>query len=279
MNDLQKELSIAIDLAVEAGRLATRIGEGQFQVTHKSADASPVTEADRRGNEIIVAGLERAFPDDRIVAEESMNPEPGEHPRLWFVDPVDGTKDFVLRNGEWSVMIGLAIEGEARLGVVYQAQTDRLYHGIVGSGAWLRAGSEETPLRVRNTTDPALLTVAESRNHPDPRIAALCGELGIRQSYSHGSVGLKLAHIAEGRADAYFNFSGRCSMWDTCGPDALIRAAGGDLFDFQGRRLHYGGASSGVKGAFIATTAALRPHVLERLAARPDLDPLRGNAR
>lgn len=271
---LDTELTTALSLALDAGHEALRIAQGDFRVDHKSADASPVTEADRRGNALITAGLAAAFPDDRIVAEESANPEPGSHPRLWFVDPVDGTRDFVLRNGEWSVMIGLAIEGRAALGVVYQPQLDRLYFGIVGHGAFLRCGSEQTALTVRHTTDPDLLAVAESRNHPDPRITTLREALGIRNTYSHGSVGLKLAHIAEGRADVYFNFSGKCHMWDTCAPEALIRAAGGDVFDFSGHPLTYRGTTSRVASAFVASTAAMRSPLVAALAEHPELDPL-----
>lgn len=271
---LDTELQTAIALALDAGQEALRIAHGDFRVDLKTADASPVTAADRRGNALITAGLSAAFPEDRVVAEESVNPAPGNHPRLWFVDPIDGTRDFVQRNGEWSVMIGLAIDGRAVLGVVHQPQLDRLYFGVVGQGAFVRIGTGQTPLTPRDTTDPALLTVAESRNHPDPRITTLRQTLGIRHTYSHGSVGLKLAHIAEGRADVYFNFSGKCHMWDTCGPEALIRAAGGDVFAFQGQPLSYHGADSRVPGAFVASTAAMRAPLIDALAAHPELDPL-----
>lgn len=270
---LQAELDLALAVAREAGPIAVRIGDGDFRVDHKEAGAGPVTEADRRVNALVVRAIRDRFPQDTIVAEESPDPRPGDAERCWFVDPIDGTKDFVQRNGEWSIMIGLAIGGRPVLGVVHQPQAGRLYWGVPGEGAWLEDREGTRPIRAQERVDPGQLVVARSRNHPDPRISRLLEHLGVERDYTHGSVGLKVAHLAEGRADLYFNFSGKCGMWDVCAADALLQAAGGAIYDFAGRPIHYRGEDAGVRSAFIASGSAMQATILDALRAHPDLNP------
>src|SRR5690242_2843890 len=137
---LDRELDAASSLARQAGRILLEIYARDFSVDWKAA-SDPVTEADRRANAYLVADLRAQFADDGIVAEE--NAEHGDalsRARCWFVDPLDGTKEFIAKNGEFAVMLGLAIEGRAALGVVYQPVGDKLYQGVVGHGAWLAQG-------------------------------------------------------------------------------------------------------------------------------------------
>ena len=130
---LDRELIEAVRLAREAGKILLEVYATEFGVEMKGA-ADPVTEADRRANAYITAKLRESFPDDAVIAEESANTALAGRGRCWFVDPLDGTKEFISRNGEFSVMIGLVVDGEAQLGVVYQPTEDKLYRGVVGDG-------------------------------------------------------------------------------------------------------------------------------------------------
>lgn len=261
--DLRAAAARAAELVEQAGAIAMEVYATDFSSRAK-ADDSPVTEADRRVNAFLVDALRAAFPGDLVVGEESgFTGEVPTHGRSWFVDPVDGTKDFILKNDEWSIMVGLAVDGQAVLGVVGEPALGQLYWAGAGLGCWRRiAGHADERLH----TPPRALAdaiVVNSRNHPDPHVAKLLGVLGVTRSFEHGSVGCKLARIAEGRADAYFNFSGKCHMWDTCAPEVLLREAGGDLVDLDGRQLRYVGASTRVRSPFFAASAA----VLEPIAA------------
>lgn len=239
---LRRELELARTLAREAGRLILEVYATNFAVTEKSGDEGPVTEADRRANTLIVRGLAEAFPGDGIIAEESTdNADPRKVRRCWYVDPLDGTREFVARNGEFAVHVGLAVEGEARLGVVYLPVADRLYAGVVGEGCELELEGTTRELHVSSVTDPRELRLLVSRSHKSPRTDRVVELLGLTHVVACGSVGVKCGLLAEGRADLYLHPSGRSSRWDACAPEAVLRAAGGELTDLHGRPYRYDG--------------------------------------
>ena len=145
MQDFSHQLQTACSLAKQAGHLILGIYDTDFSVSYKG-EADPVTEADRRANDLIVEGLQREFPQDLIVAEESAPPtEASISDYVWYVDPLDGTKEFISKNGEFSVMIGLALKGQACLGVVYRPDQDMLYTGISEQQSWIELAGEKTP--------------------------------------------------------------------------------------------------------------------------------------
>lgn len=265
-----RELKLVRQLLRQAGEIALDVYARDFSAEEK-ADRSPVTEADKRVNAFLCERLEAEFPGDLVVGEESEFeggvPASG---RSWFVDPIDGTKDFILKNGEWSVMAGLVVDGTARVGVVYEPAVDRMYYAATGHGAWRVVGDETVRLERAAGKPVADATIVNSRNHPDARVQKVVQRLGITKQFAHGSVGCKLARIAEGEADAYFNFSGRCYMWDTCGPEVIIREAGGDLVDFEGRQLTYAGPTTRVPVPFFACTSAVLDPVRDAVLALSD---------
>jgi len=235
---LERELQEARSLAREAGRIVLEL-YGTAKVEMKGV-SNPVTEADKRANAFIVERLTQLFPDDGIVAEESVNiVGAAKKPRCWFVDPLDGTKEFIAQNGEFSIMIGLALEGRAKLGVVYQPALDKLYTGIVGQGATLEHDRRERPLHVSSIASPSELKLVVSRSHRPKDIEKLMERLGITQDAPSGSVGLKIGHIAERNADLYVHLSDRSSRWDACAPEAILNAAGGRFSDVLGRPFDY----------------------------------------
>lgn len=265
----QKELALCLELSERAGQLAMEVYRGDFGVDYKGSD--PVTEADRRVNTYLTEAIQAAFPNDRVIGEESADSGDVSGDRIWFVDPVDGTADFVKRNGEWSIMVGLVVDGKPRVGMVFQPATADLYYASSGAGAWHQVGSARRQLRVSDDDNLAHAMVVQSRSHPDKFVGRLMTSLGLHREYQHGSLGCKLAQIAEHRADLYLNFSGKCHMWDVAGPEVILREAGGALLDTRGRALRYSGSTTRVKQPFVATTSRLMPLLLEYLATQPDM--------
>ena len=271
MSDFQVEIEAAIALAIEGGAVALEVYSREFSSAEK-ADRSPVTEADRRVNDLVCPALREAFPNDLVIGEESgfsgQIPATG---RVWFVDPIDGTKDFILKNGEWSIMIGLCIDGAAVAGVVFEPAFGRLYFAAKGTGAFVReSNGDERQLRTDAAKHASNAVIVNSRNHPDPRIQLVADRLGISEQFPHGSIGCKLARIAEGTADLYFNFSGRCHMWDACAAEVIIREAGGDLIGFDGSPIVYSGPTTQLGEPFFATTGAVRDAVVDAVQALSD---------
>lgn len=236
---MKREIEVAVRLAREAGAAAMR-HYGVVEARRK-AGGSPVTAADHAANRVIVEGLGRAFPADGILSEESKDrPDRLGLRRVWIVDPLDGTREFLSENGEFSVMIGLAVDGAAVLGVVYRPVGDRLYAAVQGNGAWreVEGGARES-LEPDSVGAGAALRMVGSRSHPDPLIERMRGALGIEDVAPSGSVGLKCALIAEGRRDIYVHPVPYLKEWDTCAPELLVREAGGTVTDCRGRALRY----------------------------------------
>lgn len=237
-------------LAREAGQAIMEIYASDFAVQHK-ADASPLTLADERAEAIITAGLLQLTPGLVVVAEEACaagaRPEPGR--QFWLVDPLDGTREFVQRNGEFTVNIALVEDGAPVLGVVHAPALQRLYAAYLGrraSAAWCEDGPAASALRTPLACRPwpaQGATVAVSRAHGDgPALQAWLAALQqggrLAGTLAAGSA-LKFGLLAAGLADLYPRF-GRTMEWDTAAGHAVLRAAGGDVRDLQGQPLRYG---------------------------------------
>lgn len=268
--ELGAELATAIELARRAGEEVMRFRGGELGVELKAGD-EPVTLADRRASEIIVAGLRERFPDDPLISEE-LPPAPGAlgAPRLWLVDPIDGTKDFIRGSEGFSVMIGLIRAGRPALGVVYQPAVARTFFATPDGGAHVLTGSELAPLRVSDVARAGDVRLVASASHRDPALDQVKGALGIANEMNVGSVGIKLSLIALGVRDLYVNPVAKTKIWDTCAPEAILTAAGGTLSDLFGAPIDYGElrqlrglvASNGrVHDEVIAKLAPLFPHL------------------
>ena len=228
-----------IPIAREAGEAVMAIYATDFAVRGKS-DASPVTEADERAEAIIVQRLRALTPHIPIVAEEAV--AAGQVPvvgqRFWLVDPLDGTKEFVSRNGEFTVNIALVDGGVPMLGVVLAPAIGRLFAGAAGLGALVEQGGTRRVIRCR-AVPPEGLTVVSSRSHGD--VAALDAYLAGRHVAASVNAGssLKLCLVAAGEADLYPRF-GRTMEWDIAAGHAVLLAAGGRMVTLQGEPLLYG---------------------------------------
>jgi 3'(2'), 5'-bisphosphate nucleotidase len=224
--------------------IARAAGEDVLQVyaqgsaVHRKSDGSPVTEADRRAQEIICARLERVAPRIPIVAEESTDTPAAVIERdFWLVDPLDGTKEFISRNGEFTINIALIRAGVPVLGVVLAPALDQLFAAASGAALIEDAGGRR-PLAARIAPAEGA-TVVASRSHCDPEALAryLAGRK-VARSISAGS-SLKFCLLAAGEADLYPRL-GRTMEWDTAAGDAILRAAGGRVTDLDGDPLRYG---------------------------------------
>ncbi len=239
-----------IDIVRAAGDAIMEVYRQDFAVEHKD-DRSPLTQADLAAHRIIVAGLEILTPGVPVLSEESASLPWSERQawtRYWLVDPLDGTREFVKKNGEFTVNIALIDSHEPVFGVVYAPVLAELLYGERGRGAFKRAGGEDVPLHTRR---PAVspLRVAASRSHLDERTAALLTRLGEVETQSLGS-SLKFCRIAEARIDVYPRF-GPTSEWDTAAAQALVEAAGGVVLELDGRPLRYNRKDSLLNPYFI----------------------------
>ena len=270
---LDRELVEAVKLAREAGSVLMEIYATEFDVELKGEN-NPVTVADQRVNELLVSRLRDAFPSDGVVAEETADTSDAlRRGRCWYVDPLDGTKEFIAKNGEFSVMIGLAVDGEARLGVVYRPVGDKLFRGVIGDSAFLEEAGRTYALGVTATTTPADLRLVVSRSHRSASTDELVEMLGIQHETQSGSVGLKVGLIAQREADLYVHLSEHSYAWDACAPDAILRSAGGSFTDLGGEPFVYGGESLQNSRGILAcnsadTLAAVLPTVRKLAAER-----------
>lgn len=265
---LGAELARAIELARQAGEEVRRLQRGELGVEMKPGD-EPVSVADRRASELIVAGLAAAFPGDLVISEE-LPPAPGAFgaPRLWLVDPIDGTKDFIRGGDGFSVMIGLCVDARPVAGVVYQPVGARLFAAAPDAGAWLDApGLPPRRLAVSEVGDVAAIRLVASKSHRSPVIDEVKSALGISNELNIGSVGLKLALIALGERDLYVNPWPKCKAWDTCAPEAILTAAGGVLTDTRGEPVRYDELELGRLRGLVASNGHVHAAALARLAA------------
>jgi 3'(2'), 5'-bisphosphate nucleotidase len=265
------ELEVALRLAREAGAAILEFYDSPLHIERKiDADehTEPVTEADKAANSLIVSELQRQFPDDGILAEESVDTTRrlGKR-RVWMVDPLDGTNGFIARDGDFAVQIGLAVDGQSVLGVVYQPLPDVLYAAVEGEGAWVeRAGFDTERTRVSDREEVGLMRLAASRNHRSPRMDTVVRALGIAEEVQRGSVGIKVGLIVERQCDLYIHLSPRTKQWDTCAPEIILREAGGQMTDLFGGALLYNNADVQNRNGLVASNGAAHSRLIEKLA-------------
>jgi 3'(2'), 5'-bisphosphate nucleotidase len=211
-----------------------------IRVDHKH-EGEPVTEADIAASTLIVDRLRAAFPADAILSEEV--PDDGSRlqaTRVWMVDPIDGTRDFIRGDSGYAVMIGLAVAGRPMVGVVSQPATGITWGGSVGETCWKELGDgSRTELRPSDRKEPPGIRLVASKSHRTHDIDLFRKALGIDDEINVGGVGLKVAMVAEGSRDLYVYPGSRTKIWDSCAPEAIIAAAGGRLSDTYGDGLVY----------------------------------------
>ena len=220
------------------------IYDGDHGVEYKD-DKSPLTAADKAAHDVIVAGLRELTPDIPVLSEEGKDIPYGQRKswqRFWLVDPLDGTKEFIKRNGEFTVNIALIEVQQPVFGVVYVPVQDALYWGGKGQGAFKQEGKgEPVAIRVRQPDSAKGLTVVMSRSHPSPELEDYLKTIKVADALSVGS-SLKLCAVAEGRADLYPRL-GPTMEWDTAAGQAVVEGAGGTVMTPDSLSLVYNKAN------------------------------------
>jgi 3'(2'), 5'-bisphosphate nucleotidase len=237
-SDTQMLLDELLALAQRAGQAILQVYAREFDVEMKS-DRSPLTEADMASHRIICDALHALEPDTPVLSEESARvpfEERSRWQRYFLVDPLDGTKEFVKRNGEFTVNIALIEQHRPVLGVVHVPVRAETYYGAAGLGAYRECQGEARAIQVRQpAADP--LVVVGSRSHANPDLAERLAALGAHRMVSMGS-SLKFCLVASGEADFYPRF-GPTSEWDTAAAQAVVEAAGGKVVTLDGAALSY----------------------------------------
>ena len=255
LSNEQRDAVIALARAAAAEILA--VYDSEFAIEHKD-DRSPLTAADLASHRCIVAGLQALTPHIPVLSEVSKDLDIAarrEWSTFWLVDPLDGTREFIKRNGEFTVNIALVVDGVATWGVIQQPTTGALWHGGAGLGAFIRIFEQDG----RDAGDVAIharipasepLRIAASRSHRDERTQAVLDALPGSDVVGCGS-SLKFCRIADGGIDLYPRF-GPTSEWDTAAGQAILEGAGGAVLDPQGRPFRYNQRDTLLNGDFIA---------------------------
>ncbi|NVK31907.1 MAG: 3'(2'),5'-bisphosphate nucleotidase CysQ [Gammaproteobacteria bacterium] len=230
-----------IKTAKDAGGEILRFYHNGYEVEHKS-DESPITEADLAAHRHIVGRLHELTPDYHILSEEAADisfEERRQWQTYWLIDPLDGTREFIKHNDEFSINIALIHKRQPILGVVYAPALDLLYFARRGSGAFkCMAGEAPTPINVRPAPSDSQLTVCRSRAPGlGPNLAKFLDALGAHKELSMGSA-LKSCLVAEGLADVYARLGPTCE-WDTAAAQCIVEEAGGRMVDVYRRHLRY----------------------------------------
>src|SRR5215216_6708527 len=265
-----RELRVACELARAAGAAILEHYEGPLNIKQKSSadDLEPVTQADTIANDLIVGHLKREFPDDGILAEESVDTKHRlEKSRVWMIDPLDGTNGFIDGNGDFAVQIGLTEAGQCVLGIVYQPLPGVLYRAVRGYGTWIeRPKFEPQRAVVSQKQDLSEMRLAASRTHRSPRMNKVVEHFGFKEEVQRGSVGIKIGLLIEQQCDLYIHLSSRTKQWDTCAPEVILTEAGGRITDLFGYPLNYNVRDVQNRNGLVASNAVSHDKIIETLA-------------
>ncbi len=259
MIDVNEQLLAALAQAArDAGAEILAIVERGFDIERKD-DSSPVTEADKAAEKIILAALAEHAPGIPVIAEEqhAAGCVPDHGDTFFLVDPLDGTKEFIRGGEDYTVNIGLIRAGEPVLGVVFAPATQTLYEGIADVGAWRTRGrGSREEIRVRDRA--GAISAVASKSHRSPETDKYLADIGAEDFVSVGS-SLKLCLVAEGRADIYPRLGPTCE-WDVAAGHAVLAAAGGKVDGMDGHRLRYDKPAFFNRG-FVATAGWQAPAI------------------
>ncbi len=278
----EQDLEAAQDAARQAGRLILSAYADFTAIPDARADIT--TDVDRQSQETILRFLRGRFPGDALCAEEAtptLAAAVRSGPRLWVVDPIDGTRGFAQKNGEFSVMIGLLEEGRIVVGVVLEPATARLTYAVRGGGCWRQDGdADPTACRVAAVRDLSAATLTQSRSKQGAGLSPLVRALApahVRETYS---AGIKLALVARGDADYYVNSYEAFHDWDICAGHILVEEAGGVVTGLAGETLVYGTPGAWQRQGLLASNGLVHAAAVERCrAARVGAQPTHCNGR
>ncbi len=258
-----------LEVALEASRVASRhlmLEYERFQVI-ADAPANITTDADRQSQEIILQAVRREFPSDALCAEETTATLPAGSQigaRMWIVDPIDGTRGFARKNGEFSVMIAFVENGRIGVGVVAQPAVSKWTYAVLGQGCWRLDGEDYAPTRCQVTgiTEPNACTLTQSRSREPNKRSLWVDAIEPANVVESYSAGIKLALVARGDADVYLNTYEAFHDWDIAAGHILVTEAGGQVTGTGGQTLEYGLPGAWQKNGLLATNGHLHGRTL-----------------
>jgi 3'(2'), 5'-bisphosphate nucleotidase len=278
-----RELAVALDAVHEAARVIME-EYARFQaIANAPADIS--TDADRLSQNVILKHLHGVFPGDALCAEETTEAfadVPASGPRIWIVDPIDGTRGFARKNGEFSIMVALVEQGRIALGIVSEPAKERLTYAVRGGGCWKGDGarqsepgcasarSEPTRCHVSACAELAKATLVQSHSRNPAKPSRYVQALRPARVIETYSAGIKLAMVARGEADIYLNTYDAFHDWDICAGHILVDEAGGRVTGLGGQELRYGLPGAWQRHGVLASNGELQDITLEILASTPD---------
>jgi len=264
-------LEKVIITAKKAGQVALSFYNSDYEIKDKGGD-SPLTQADLEANKIILESLSD-FGFGILSEEKEDSSERLEKDRAWIIDPLDGTKDFINKTGEFSIMIGLVEKVgkvfEPVLGVVYLPAQDLFYYASKGRGAFKKEGGKnEERIGVSHKDNFSDFKMVGSRFHSSDLEEELFQKLGFKNRVPCGSVGVKVCKIAEGGAELNLNSSDKTWEWDVCAPDAILREAGGIITDLDGNHFSYNKKDPRNLKGYIASNGLAHQRLIKEIKSK-----------
>lgn len=253
--DLRHAAQTARDLVREVGAVVRDL-QGHVKTRDKGHGLGPVTEADYEAEHLLLEGLERHFPGDAILSEETRQQVVPNAEWLWCVDPIDGTREYSQGLPEYAVMIGLLFRGEPVAGAVGLPGVDKTFWGWSGGDALSDDGN---PIRLAPLRDPTRAIAVHTRSHMGPTLRQALETLGIQRTLAAGSVGYKVGQILQGNAHLYLHTSPGTMWWDSVGPAAVLAAAGGEYGNGYGGPVDYTGVPHHAYGLLFTVPGLLAP--------------------
>ncbi len=264
MSSFRKERLVAQAIALNASQIIMDYYKKDFRITDKPDDEGPVTEADIAANDYIVQALQKAFPDDAILSEEGIDDVSRQQAlRTWCIDPIDGTREFISKNGEFAIHIGLIIDQKAAFGLVHLPVHRVTMWGSPDEGSFIQKDTliEQVHCSKRSIEDFVLII---TRSHYSPEDENLKTRLKARNTFRFGSVGGKGFHLSQGKADAFFYSTGCTKEWDSCAPEAIVRGAGGMVTDINGKDLVYNKTDVHNKDGILFSNGLVHQDILQK---------------
>ncbi len=255
-----------MEIAKAAGEaIMSHYGRELDIVSKSKKEFDPVTDADLEADRYISGLLEAKFPGMPILSEESRHGSIDYAGKVWVVDPLDGTKEFIRHGKDFSVMIGLVDGGVPLLGVVYAPAAGKMYYAYRGGGAYIKERGRDVRINVSGVSslDHARQIVRAGYTRKN-MLDALVGGLAVGKSLEKSSIGLRLCALAAGDADMYIN-TNKSNKWDTASGEVILSEAGGVITDFDSKKLDYGKEGSAWERSFIASNMALHGKLMELL--------------
>jgi len=265
---LEKELEIVKKVIKEAGNAALSYygekSDNKVEIKGTEGNQSPVTDADLAAEKVIIEGVKQF--GYGILSEETLDDKSRyENDRIWVIDPLDGTKDFIQQTGEFSIIIGLIEDGYPIMGIIYQPVDKLLYYAIKDQGAYLETeGGKTSLLKVSNVKIIEEMKMFISRNHLMTHEQKFINKFKIK-TISCGSAGIKICKLAKQDAEIYVNSSDRTGEWDICAGDIIIQEAGGIITDLDGNKFKYNRKNSINKNGFLVSNGKNHEKILNEL--------------